>query len=243
MTGFLVGATAFLKIVSLQDRTSQAIIENLRSSLVKSEYHQSKRWKEEQNERPQATKSGVSIYVYDLPRFNTDFYNAHKLEYTKKCRNQIGERELHQRFLDSPNRVLDGELADLYYVPVYTGCYRTVIGTELLTDAYAATYKCGTCAHVANDGLSSFCPDLTLLPRVGRCKQVHHRRYRCDQKGLPILGTQSGYFASQFPPSIHILYIHIYRFSTLQPSVDDARWLFSRSRSRVGFSVRLRCLS
>lgn len=135
------GAEMKSKTLEEKDRTSQAIIENLRSSLVKSEYHQSKRWKEEQNERPQATKSGVSIYVYDLPRFNTDFYNAHKLEYTKKCRNQIGERELHQRFLDSPNRVLDGELADLYYVPVYTGCYRTVIGTELLTDAYAATYK------------------------------------------------------------------------------------------------------
>jgi hypothetical protein len=70
-----------------------------------------------------------------------DFYNSHTAEYANKCRNQIGEKELHNRFLNSPNRVMDGELADLYYVPVYTGCYRTVVGTELQTEAYSATYK------------------------------------------------------------------------------------------------------
>jgi hypothetical protein len=128
-------------ILEEKDRTNQAIIDNLRSSLLKSNYHKQKHWKEGQNERVGRKKKDVSIYVYDLPRFNTDFYDAHLTEYNQKCRNQIGEKELHQRFLDSPNRVMDGELADLYYVPVYTGCYRTVVGTELQTDAYSATYK------------------------------------------------------------------------------------------------------
>jgi len=128
------------KTLEEKDRTNQAIIDNLRSSLLKSNYHEKKHWKTEQNERSKAEKK-VAIYVYDLPRFNMDFYNAHLTEYGAKCRNQIGEKELHQRFLDTPNRVLDGELADLYYVPVYTGCYRTVVGTELQTDAYSATYK------------------------------------------------------------------------------------------------------
>ena len=126
------------KALEEKDRTNQAIIDNLRSSLLKSNYHEKKVWKSDQNERIKAEKK-VAIYVYDLPRFNMDFYNAHLTEYGAKCRNQIGEKELHQRFLDSPNRVMDGELADLYYVPVYTGCYRTVVGTELQTDAYSAT--------------------------------------------------------------------------------------------------------
>eukprot|EP00039_Didymoeca_costata_P019384 m.337322 g.337322 ORF g.337322 m.337322 type:complete len:550 (+) comp18101_c0_seq1:164-1813(+) len=123
-----------------KDRTNQAIIDNLRSSLLKSNYHNSRDWRAKEIEKT-TTERKVSIYVYNMPRFNTDFYYAHLSEYQKKCRNQIGERELHQRFLDSPNRVMDGELADLYYVPVYTGCYRTVVGTELQTDAYSATYK------------------------------------------------------------------------------------------------------
>jgi len=133
-------AVGRIKTLEEKDRTSQAIIDNLRDAVLKSSYHKHKSWKENQNERATA-HSKLSIYVYDMPRFNVDFYNAHLSEYAKKCRNQIGEREMHQRFLDSPNRVMDGELADLYYVPVYAGCYRTVVGTELQTDAYSATYK------------------------------------------------------------------------------------------------------
>ena len=124
-----------------QDRTNQAIIANLRSSVLKYDYLQRKQLDAKKQQPSKSKHADLKVYVYDMPRFNVDFYNAHLSEYSKKCRNQIGEREMHQRFLNSTNRVLDGEQADLYYVPVYTGCYRSVVGTELQTDAYSATYK------------------------------------------------------------------------------------------------------
>jgi len=139
---------ALNKIIALEekDRTNEAIIANLRGTVLKHSTVEKKRIAAQQSSaaataKPANDHSGLKVYVYDMPRFNEDFYNAHLSEYGKKCRNQIGEREMHTRFLNSSNRVTDGEQADLYYVPVYTGCYRSVVGTELQTDAYSATYK------------------------------------------------------------------------------------------------------
>jgi len=134
------------KIIALEekDRTNEAIISNLRGTVLKYSTQENKRLAAGQSgvaAKPANAHSDLKVYVYDMPRFNEDFYTAHLAEYGKKCRNQIGEREMHTRFLNSSSRVTDGELADLYYVPVYTGCYRSVVGTELQTDAYSATYK------------------------------------------------------------------------------------------------------
>lgn len=83
----------------------------------------------------------LSIYVYDLPGFSDIFYKYHSDLYKVKeeCHNQIGERMLHQKLRNSSYTVTNPDKADLYYVPIYTGCYRTVIGRELKMNAYTAT--------------------------------------------------------------------------------------------------------
>lgn len=119
-------------IARTKERTNQLQIDNLQSTLHKSEFYQSKKWvkgkallEDKSRERP------FRLYVYDMPKFNIDFYNSHTSEYESECKNQIGERHIHQLFETSPHRVADGETADLYFVPVYTGCYRSVMGREL----------------------------------------------------------------------------------------------------------------
>lgn len=126
-----------------KDKTNEAIIDNLRATLEKSKFHQEREWIQngKSHERSLAV-ADLGVYVYDLPEFSTDFLVTHTENYKKRCRNQLGEHHFHNLFLnDTRTRVMDGEKADLYYVPVYTGCYRTVMGEELRMDAYDATYN------------------------------------------------------------------------------------------------------
>eukprot|EP00038_Savillea_parva_P009208 m.181975 g.181975 ORF g.181975 m.181975 type:complete len:551 (-) comp15401_c0_seq1:104-1756(-) len=134
-----------LRVSEMKQQTKQLQIDNLQASLHKSAFFKSKNWVKGTNllagtapERGQA--ENLRMYVYDMPKFNVDFYSTHEEDYKVECKNQIGERHIHSLFETSPNRVLDGERADIYFVPVYTGCYRSVMGRELQMDAYNATY-------------------------------------------------------------------------------------------------------
>jgi hypothetical protein len=132
----------------LREKASQLQIDTLQSTLHKSEFYKAKKWvkgKAALQDAPQEKPFGM--YVYDMPKFNIDFFNSHETEYQTECKNQIGERHIHQLFEDSPHRVMDGEVADLYFVPVYTGCYRSVMGRELQVLAVSSFWSDPQAAH------------------------------------------------------------------------------------------------
>lgn len=198
----------------LREKASQLQIDTLQSTLHKSEFYKAKKWvkgKVALQDAPQEKPFGM--YVYDMPKFNVDFFNSHETEYQTECKNQIGERHIHQLFENSPHRVMDGEVADLYFVPVYTGCYRSVMGRELQVLAVSSfwTLKLLTAmlasAHLAKFQFSSVThsPFPWIDGCVQRNIQFYPRSHGCCQTAA-VLGAEP------------------------------------RERPRVDVSVRLRCL-
>lgn len=76
------------------------------------------------------TKNGVDlkIFVYDLPAdFNTNMLDP-ALQTMFHCRDSMYGAEviIHEQLLASSRRTMDPEDADLFYVPLYSTCYRSI---------------------------------------------------------------------------------------------------------------------
>ena len=79
----------------------------------------------------------LRIYIYDLPsKFNADLSRDHPdckwdSAYTWETKYTL-EVYLHEMLLKSELRTLDPEEADLFYVPVYVGCFLHSHGTNFI---------------------------------------------------------------------------------------------------------------
>ena len=84
---------------------------------------------------PAGALPSLRIYVYDMPRtFNADLSAAEPdCQYTAKFSWQTKyslETYMHAMLLKSKLRTLDPDEANLFYVPIYVGCYLHHIGTN-----------------------------------------------------------------------------------------------------------------
>jgi hypothetical protein len=79
----------------------------------------------------------LKVYVYDMPReFNSDLAEAapncmYNAGYTWQTKYTL-ETYMHKMLLKSSLRTTDPEQANLFYVPIYVGCYLHNIGTNFL---------------------------------------------------------------------------------------------------------------
>lgn len=89
------------------------------------------------NEYSALTLPPLRIYVYDLPKeFNTDLSRNNPdcrwdSPYTWQTKYTL-EVYLHEMFLISEMRTLDPNEADLFYMPVYVGCFLHSHGTNFI---------------------------------------------------------------------------------------------------------------
>ncbi len=90
------------------------------------------------NEFGASALPALRIFVYDLPNeFNVDLSRKHPdcrwdSAYTWETKYTL-EVYLHEMLLKSSLRTLDPKDADLFYMPVYVGCYLHSHGTNFLT--------------------------------------------------------------------------------------------------------------
>jgi hypothetical protein len=75
-----------------------------------------------------AWRQTLKIYVYELPPdFNTNLLDPEVPRFYD-CRESMYGAEIliHEQLLQSPFRTMDPEAANLFYLPIYTSCFRSV---------------------------------------------------------------------------------------------------------------------